>query len=84
MKTISPSAARADFYQVIKNVMKTTVPVRISSKEGTVVLLSEEEYEGLLETATLCAIPGLEKSLLEADKDIKKGKVYPLTDVFRE
>ena len=57
---------------------------KISSKEGNAVLLSEEEYESLLETAEFQAIPGLKESLKKADEDIKKGKVYSIEEVFEQ
>lgn len=44
-------------------------PVNIVTKEGNVVLLSEEEYRGIQETLYLTSIPGMEEKLLAARKE---------------
>ena len=84
MKTISPSDARADLFNLIKKAIKGNKPIRITSKEGTAILISEDDYEGLLETIELFSVPGLRASLKDAEKDIAEGKVYSLEEVFRE
>lgn len=40
--------------------------VHIATDNGSAVLLSEAEYNGLLETLRLSAIPGMTEELLEA------------------
>lgn len=82
MNTLNPSTARSNLYSLIQKTIRGHQPVRIASKEGNVVLLSEEEYESLLETAELLSVPGLEQSILDADKDIAEGKTYSMEEVF--
>ena len=47
-------------------------------------MISEEDYESLLETAELLARPGLKQSIKKTDREIKKGGLYTLDDVFKE
>lgn len=82
MTTITATELRTKLFQVLKKTIKGHLHTRISSKEGNAVLLSEDEYESLLETAELLSIPNLKKSLLEADKEIEKGEVYSIDEVF--
>jgi len=39
--------------------------INVNTKHGNAVLLSEEEYRGLLETVYLLSIPGMKDRLLE-------------------
>jgi PHD/YefM family antitoxin component YafN of YafNO toxin-antitoxin module len=41
--------------------------IRISTKNGNAVMLSEADYNALLETLHLCAIPGMADSIKAAD-----------------
>ena len=82
MTTITATELRTNLFQVLKKTLKGHLHTRISSKEGNAVLLSEDEYDSLLETAELLSIPNLKESLKEADKEIEKGKVYSIEEVF--
>ena len=84
MNSITASNARSNWFQLLKNTIKGHFPSRISSKEGNAILISENEYESLLETAELLSVPGLAKSIKKADKEIEKGEVYTMEDVFKE
>jgi len=65
MTSINATDARADLYNIIERALDE--PVRITSKRGTVVMISEEEWENILETVYLMGVPGLED-------DIKEGR----------
>ena len=82
MTTITATELRTNLFQVLKKTLKGHLHTRISSKEGNADLLSEDEYDSLLETAELLSIPNLKESLKEADKEIEKGKVYSIEEVF--
>jgi len=45
-------------------------------------MLSEEEYDNLIETLELLSIPGMIKSLDKSVKQMNKGETYSLEDVF--
>lgn len=84
MKTITATNARSFFFTLLKDTVKTSIPVRVSCKEGNVVMISEEDYESLLETAELLAQPGLKESIKKADTEIEKGELYTFDDVFKK
>ena len=42
--------------------------INVNTKEGNVIMLSEEEYNGIMETLYLCSIPGMKESIVEGMK----------------
>ena len=50
MTEFTATEARQNWFQLVRKSAKGHVPVRITSKDGDVVLISEEDYESLLET----------------------------------
>ena len=82
MRTMSATEARSNFFEMIQNAVKGHRQFRIVSKRGDVVVLSEEDYENLLETLELLSTPGVLKGVRKAKQDIKKGRTYSLEEVF--
>ena len=80
--TVTATEARQNLFQLVKRSVRGHVPIRIASKEGDAVLISEEDYESLLETLELLSLPGMRKSIEEARADIRAGRTKPLEDVF--
>lgn len=73
-----------NLFQIVKKTAKGHLPTRISSKEGNVVIVSEDMYENLLETAELLSEPGFKESMKKADKEIQKGEIYAFDQVFKD
>lgn len=84
MVTITTTDARSNLFHIVKKTAKGHVPTKISSKEGNVILISEADYESLLETAELLSIPGLKESISQSDKEIEKGAVYSFEETFKD
>ena len=80
--TITASGARQNLFKLLVKVVHGHVPVRIASKTGDAVLLSQDDYEGLLETLELLSVPGMRKSIRQARADIKAGRTKSLKSVF--
>ena len=80
--TMTATAARRQFYQLLRKSVQGHVPVKITSKNGDAVILSEEDYEGLLETLELLSVPGMRRSVREAKADIRAGRTKSLKDLF--
>ena len=78
MTLMNVTNARKNLYKLIEEVNNNSTPVTITnSKGGNAVLMSEEDYNALQETIYLYSVPGLVKSILDADKeDPKKMKKY--------
>ena len=68
---------RKNIFAMIENTIRYNEPVNISTKDGNVVLLSEEEYRGMEETLRLLSNPEMKQKLLE-------GKNTPLSDCIPE
>lgn len=82
MKTITATTARSNLFTLIKDTAKKHLFTRISTKDGAAILLSEEEFESLVETAELLSIPGFKDSIKQADKEIDRGEVLDFEAVF--
>lgn len=74
---ISITNARKNFYQLAELALKHGTEVNIQTKHGNVILISEEEYRGLIETLYLSSNQVLKDSLIE-------GKNTPLSDTLDE
>lgn len=84
MTSFTASEARQKLFELLKKSAKGHAPIRITSKTGDAVLISEEDYESLLETLELLSTPGMLKSIQEAKEDIKAGRTKPLKEIFGE
>ena len=52
-------------YSMVENTVKYNEPLSITTKDGNAVIISEEEYLGLLETLYLTSIPAMKEKLIE-------------------
>ena len=57
---------RKDIFNILEQTIKFNEPVNISTKSGNAVVLSEEDYNGLMETLYLYSIPGMVESIKAA------------------
>lgn len=82
MTTVTATKARQNFFGLIKKSVKSHSPIQVTSKSGNMVLLSQEDYESLIETLEILSVPGMKKSISRSEKDIKSGKVKSMKEVF--
>ncbi|MFE5211562.1 type II toxin-antitoxin system Phd/YefM family antitoxin [Streptomyces sp. NPDC056600] len=85
--TISASEARQRLYPLLKQVNDDHAPVRISSKQGNAVLMSEEDFDAWQETMYLLSTPANATRLLAAvarDKAGQEATVTTTVDELRE
>lgn len=68
---------RKDIYELLEQTIKYNNPIHISTKNGNAVVLSEEEYNSLIETLYIESIPNLKEKILE-------GGEAPLEECLRE
>ncbi len=71
--TITASEARAKLFPLIQQVNDDSTPIRITSKAGNAVLISESEYESLMETLYLMSNPTNYKVMMESLADARSG-----------
>lgn len=56
---------RKDIYNLLEQTIKFNEPVNVSTKNGNAVILSEDEYNGMVETMYLYSVPELKDQLKE-------------------
>lgn len=77
MLNINITNFRKEIYELIKRTIKYNEPINISTKDGNVVLISEEDYNGLIETLYIVNTNGMKDKLI-------KGKNTPNEDCISE
>lgn len=82
MKTITASQARSQLFNLLKITVKGHRQIRITSKEGSAVVMSEEDYDSLLETLELLSIKGFKDSIDTADAEIERGDLFTIEEAF--
>ncbi len=64
MTTTTITNFRKTVYSMVENTIRYNEPVCITTKDGNAVMMSEEDYLGLMETLYLTSIPGMRESLV--------------------
>ena len=54
---------RKQLFELIEQTIKYNEPVNINTKNGNAVLISESEYNSIMETLYLTSIPGMKEKL---------------------
>lgn len=83
MKTMNYTEARNNLAQLMKEAESDRAPIAITRNgSSSVVLLLQDEYEGLLETLHLISTPANAERLDQAIAEVKAGKTveHPLCD----
>jgi antitoxin YefM len=83
MMAITASEARRALFPLIEQVNDDRVPIEITSKRGSAVLMSANDYAAWQETAYLFRSPANARRLLDAAEARQRGKTteYPLDRV---
>ena len=82
MTTISATAARREFFDLVKGAAEGHKTYRIQHRRGAAVLMSETDYEGLLETLELLSQPGFRRRLQTSVKQAEAGETISMDDLF--
>lgn len=73
MQHITANTARNDFDEILSSVVRHGDTVSIATDEGAAILLSQDEWNGLMETLYLQSIPGMTESIME-------GRTTPISE----
>ena len=68
---------RKNVSTLLEQTLKFNEPIHVSTRNGNVVVLSEDDYRGILETLEMNANPVMKQKLLE-------GKDTPLSECIPE
>lgn len=72
MTNVNITNFRKDIYELLEQTIKYNEPLNISTKNGNAIVLSEEDYNNLIETLYISSIPGLKEDIVKGLKeDIK-------------
>ena len=77
MLATNVTSFRKNIFALLEQTIKYNEPLSVSTKSGSVVVLSEEDYRGLTESLYLSSVPGMKEKLLD-------GKSAPLSDCVAE
>ena len=66
---------RKNIYELLKQTIDFNEPVNISTKDGNAVLISEADYNGLMETVYLTSIPEMKEKLIKGKNTPKENCV---------
>lgn len=65
MTVLTPTNFRKDLFKVLENTVKFNEKVNITTKDGNAILVSEEEWNGLMATLEIYSNPKLKKKIIE-------------------
>ena len=82
MTTLSASKARSRFFDLVKRATAAHEIYRIHHRSGDAVLISEAEYDSLVETVRTPFGPGLSREHPRLLRDMKEGRTYALDEVL--
>ena len=68
MTTMTATKARKNLYALVDEVSSSHVPIQISGKRNSAVLVSEEDWRAIQETLYLTSVPGMRESIVEGLK----------------
>ncbi len=77
MTTTNITNFRKNAFNYVEQTIKYNEPLNISTKDGDAVLLSAEEYSGLMETLYLVSVPGMREKIMD-------GLKQPLDECLNE
>ena len=65
MLNTNVSNFRKNIFAILEQTIKYNEPVNVSTKEGNAIILSEEDYNGLMETLYLSSNPQVRDEIIE-------------------
>jgi PHD/YefM family antitoxin component YafN of YafNO toxin-antitoxin module len=68
---------RKNIFQLLEQTVKYNEPMSINTKDGNAIVISEDDYNGFMETFYLCSVPNLREKII-------KGLKTPLSECINE
>ena len=80
MTNTNITSFRKDIYNLLEQTIKYNEPINISTKNGNAVVLSEEDYNSIMETLYITSIPNLKDEIInrvndDDDEYVDEGEV---------
>lgn len=80
MLNTNVSNFRKNIFGILEQTVKYNEPVNVSTKEGNAIILSEEDYNGLMETLYLSSNPQVRDQIIEG-LNTPQDECLPETEV---
>ena len=68
MLNINITHFRKNIFDLLEQTIRFNEPINVTTKNGNAVVLSEEDYNGLMETLHLSSIPGMKEKIVDGLK----------------
>lgn len=68
MTNTNATNLRKNLFGYLDSAIQFNDIINVNTKKGNAVIMSETEYNGLIETLYLCSVPGLKEQLIEGLK----------------
>ena len=65
MGSVNITNARKDLYKIVDQVNESHEPIHITGKNGSAVLVGEDDWKSIEETLFLMSIPGMRESIVD-------------------
>ena len=75
MTNTNITSFRRDIYKLLEQTIKYNEPINISTKNGNAVVLSEEDYNSLMETLYIMSVPNLKNEIVKRANDSEEEYV---------
>lgn len=82
MTTLTVTEARRLFFELVRDANEKHEVFTIRHRKGSAVLLSEDDYENLIETLNLLSIPGFRDSIKRSTDQVEHGETVSFDALF--
>ncbi len=82
MTTLTANEAGPDLHRLVANTTARHQVYRIHHQEDCAILLSEDDYEALVETLQLLSVPGFRESIQRSVREMETGDTFSMAEVF--
>lgn len=76
MTTITATNLRKNIFELLSNTAKYKEILNVTTKDGSVVIMSEDDYQGLMETVYLYSQPKVINEILKAKAEPLENCVF--------
>lgn len=84
MTTLTATDARKTLFDLLKSAKEQHEIYHIRYRSGDAVLMSQDEYDSLMETIDLLSAPGFNETFIQSQKEASTGQTLSFEEVFGE
>jgi antitoxin YefM len=84
MTTLTATDARKSLFDLLRGANERHEIYHIRHRQGDAVLMSEAEYESLIETLDLLSTPGFRETFEQACREADHGETRSFEEIFGE